>query len=192
MGKLFVLIGKSASGKDTLISRVLSDCPHLKRLPSYTTRPQRSGEVNGREYFFVSDAFFEEKRAQGKVVEERLRETKYGLRTYGTIDEGENFFGSSYIAIKDPEGARKLKEYYGEENVIIILVHVDDGIRLMRALTRELTQPEPKYTELCERFLEDEKDFEGVVPDFVIENQDVTVAIKQLEDIIRKNRKKAV
>ena len=190
MGKLFVLIGKSASGKDFLMSQILIDCPHIKRLASYTTRPPRKGEENGREYFFVSDSFFEEKRREGKVVEERVKKTLKGEARYGTIAEGENFVGSSYIAIKDPEGAERLKEYYGEDNVVIILVTVDDGIRLMRAITREMSQQVPQYAELCERFLSDEEDFKEVKPDFIIENKDAMEAVQKLKGIIRENRKK--
>ena len=190
MGKLFVLMGKSASGKDTLMTQLLSGCPHIKRVISYTTRPQRENEKNGNEYHFVSDSFFEEKKNEGKVIEERIYHTEHGTWKYGTIDEGKmDFSKGSYIAIKDPLGAEKLKAYYGEENVISILVSVDDGIRLMRALTRELSQDEPKYVELCHRFLSDEVDFADAKADFVINNTDVVSATSELKRIIKENRK---
>ena len=62
MGKIFCLIGKSASGKDTIASQIFSDCPHIKRMVSYTTRPIREKEEEGKEYHFVSNSFFEEKK----------------------------------------------------------------------------------------------------------------------------------
>ena len=189
MGKLFIIAGKSSSGKDFLTSQILLDCPHIKRLVSYTTRPKRKGEKDGREYFFVTDSFFDEKRKEGKVIEERVDERKEETWRYGTIDENINFIGHSYLAIKDPEGARKLQEYYGKENVVVILVEVEDGLRLMRAITREIGQPSPQYTELCRRFLKDEEDFKNFEPDFIIKNRDAIDSIQQLKDIIKKKRK---
>lgn len=189
MGKLFVLVGKSAAGKDYLMSQILLDCPHIKRLMSYTTRPKRKGEKDGREYCFVSDSFFEEKKREGKVIEERVDEREEGTWRYGTIDEGVNFVGHSYVAIKDPKGAQKLKEYYGEENVVVVLITADDGLRLMRAITRELAQPVPQYAEVCRRFLKDEKDFQKVEPDFYLDNRDALDSVQQLKEIIKKKRK---
>ena len=189
MGKLFILVGKSAAGKDYLMNKILLDCPHIKRLMSYTTRPKRKGEKDGREYFFVTDSFFEEKKKEGKVIEERVDERKDGTWRYGTIDEGINFLGRSYIGIKDPEGARKLQEYYGKENVVVIMITADDGLRLMRAVTREFGQPTPNYAELCRRFLKDEEDFRNIEPDFILNNQDSIDSTQQLKDIIKKKRK---
>lgn len=189
MGKLFVLVGKSAAGKDYLMNKILLDCPHIKRLMSYTTRPKRKGEKDGKEYFFVSDSFFEEKKKEGKVIEERIDEREEGTWRYGTIDEGVNFLGRSYIGIKDPEGAQKLKEYYGKENVVVILVEVEDAIRLMRAITRELGQPNPNYAEVCRRFLKDEKDFRNIEPDIILTNRDAIDSVQQLKNIMKKKRK---
>lgn len=190
MGKLFILIGKSASGKDTLMSQVLSACPHIKRLASYTTRPKREKEEDGREYFFVSDSFFEEKKKEGRVIEERIYESEDGVWRYGTIDEDNlDFSKGSYLAIKDPCGAEKLKEYYGKDSVVTILIDINDGIRLMRALTRELSQENPKYVEICQRFLADEEDFKNCKPDFVVSNDNVVKATTEIKSIIKNNRK---
>lgn len=190
MGKIFVIIGKSASGKDTLMQQILTSCPHLKKVTSYTTRPMREGERNGREYNFVSWDFFREMEAEGKVIEERVYATKNGNWKYGTIDDGAvDFAKGSYLMIKDPLGAQKLKEYYGDQNVITILIEVNDGIRLMRALTRELSQEDPKYAELCRRFLADEEDFKEVHPDFTVVNDNVIRAAAEIQKIIKENRK---
>ena len=55
MGKIFYLMGKSASGKDTIYKKVKEQMPELKTIVIYTTRPIREGEQNGREYHFVDD-----------------------------------------------------------------------------------------------------------------------------------------
>ena len=55
MSKIFYLMGKSASGKDTIYRKVKEQMPELKTIVIYTTRPIREGEQNGREYHFVDD-----------------------------------------------------------------------------------------------------------------------------------------
>lgn len=189
MGKLFILTGKMASGKDTLMTQILADCPHIKRMVSYTTRPQRKGEIDGYTYRFVTEDFFKQKDSEGKVIEVRIDETEDHRWLYGTFDERDSFIGNSYLAIKDPEGAMALKTYYGEENVVVILVHIDDGISLMRAVNREITQPNPKYADLCRRYLREEEEFKNFAPDFIIKNDDIFDAVKQLKNIIKTNRK---
>jgi Cdc6-like AAA superfamily ATPase len=53
-GLLFVLVGPSGVGKNAIIERVLSQLPSLRRLPTYTTRPKRPNEEEGRDHFFVT------------------------------------------------------------------------------------------------------------------------------------------
>ena len=57
------------------------------------------------------------------------------------------------------ESYQKIREYYGKDIVVPIYIEVEDGERLQRALDRERTQAEPKYEEMCRRFLADAKDF---------------------------------
>ena len=65
----------------------------------------------------------------------------------------------SYLLIGTLESYLKIREYFGTENVVPIYIEVEDGMRLQRALERERRQENPKYEELCRRFLADEKDF---------------------------------
>ena len=55
MGKIYYMMGKSSSGKDTLQKELKEALPELKTITPYTTRPKRDGERNGVEYFFVSE-----------------------------------------------------------------------------------------------------------------------------------------
>ena len=71
MGKLFVFMGKSASGKDTLYNMALERHPELVPVVTYTTRPVRAGETEGREYHFVNEQQMEELEKAGRVVETR-------------------------------------------------------------------------------------------------------------------------
>ncbi len=54
MSRIFYIMGKSASGKDTIYKKLLDRIPGLKTITPYTTRPIRDGEVNGVEYFFTT------------------------------------------------------------------------------------------------------------------------------------------
>ncbi len=90
MGKIFCLMGKSSSGKDT-IYKMLSEqgeIPFSKIIP-YTTRPMRQGEQEGVEYHFTSEERLSELAAQGKVIEARAYDTVYGVWKYFTVDDGQ-------------------------------------------------------------------------------------------------------
>ena len=161
MGKIFYIMGKSSSGKDT-IYRKLQESENLKlgRLVLYTTRPIRDGEKEGQEYHFVDEAkYFEFDKAE-KVIEARTYQTVYGPWTYFTADDGQvDLSEGNYLGIGTLESYQKLKQYYGEEHVIPVYIEVEDGERLQRALLREREQEKPKYEEMCRRFLADQEDF---------------------------------
>jgi len=161
MSKIFCLMGKSSSGKDT-IYRMLFENPtlNLKSIVPYTTRPIRYGEQEGKEYHFVDDAALLSLESEGKVVEKRVYHTIHGDWTYFTVDDGHiDLENNDYLLIGTVESFSNIKKYFGKEVVIPIYIEVDDGIRLQRALTREMSQKEPKYAEMCRRFLADAEDF---------------------------------
>lgn len=159
MGKIFYLMGKSASGKDTIYKKVKEQLPELKTIVIYTTRPIREGEQNGVEYFFVDDNRLQELQEAGKVIELREYNTVHGIWKYFTADDGQFDRNDHLIAIGTLESYVQLKEYFGDEKLVPIYIEVEDGLRLERALARERQQREPKYEELCRRFLADAADF---------------------------------
>lgn len=160
MGNIFYLMGKSASGKDTLYKRVLEECPNLRTVVLYTTRPMREGEADGVEYHFIDAKGLEEFRERGKMIELRTYQTVCGPWSYATVDDGQiDLASSDYLAIGTLASYEKLREYYGEAVVVPLYVAVDDGLRLERALFRERKQRTPNYAELCRRYLADEEDF---------------------------------
>lgn len=161
MGKIFYIMGKSASGKDRIYSILSKDeSLGLKRLVLYTTRPIRAGEENGREYYFTDENRLEEFRKTNRLIESRAYHTVHGIWTYFTADDGQiNPQGTDYLGIGTLESYRKMKEYYGEKTVCPIYIQVEDGERLQRALIREKQQENPRYAEMCRRFLADQEDF---------------------------------
>ncbi len=161
MGKMVYLMGKSSTGKDTVYKQLLKkNSLGLKKIVPYTTRPIRDGEKQGREYFFTDDNGFQELDAQGKVIEARAYHTYHGVWRYFTVDDGNiDLKSNDYIIIGTLESFVKTAEYFGRDKVIPVLLVVDDGVRLQRALDRERRQENPKYQELCRRYLADEEDF---------------------------------
>ena len=90
MGKIFYIMGKSSSGKDSIYRQLEGNQElGLKRLVIYTTRPIRDGEENGREYFFADENKLKEFRRNGKLIEARTYQTVYGPWTYFTADDGQ-------------------------------------------------------------------------------------------------------
>ena len=160
MGKIFYLMGKSSSGKDTIYKELLQRFPKMKRIVLYTTRPRREGERDGVEYFFTDEEKLQQFRNQGQLIEERSYHTQYGVWSYFTADDGQIDLNSgNYLGIGTLESFQKMKCYYGKESVIPVYIEVEDGERLIRAIRREQEQETPKYKELCRRFLADEEDF---------------------------------
>lgn len=161
MGKMVYLMGKSSTGKDTLYKQLLEkEQLALQKIVPYTTRPVRDGEIQGEEYYFTDEHGYMALEAQGKVIESRTYHTYHGLWRYFMVDDGRIDLSShNYIIIGTPEGFVKTAEYFGRDRLIPILLTVDDGLRLERALERERKQEDPRYQELCRRFLADEEDF---------------------------------
>lgn len=161
MGKIVCLMGKSSSGKDTIYKKLLEhDELGLKEIVPYTTRPIRSGEQEGVEYHFVDEAAYNELLSAGKIVESREYHTCHGLWRYFTVaDKGIDPNSQSYIMIGTIEAYEKIGVFYGEDKVLPVMIELDDGIRLQRALNREKAQDNPRYEEMCRRFLADLEDF---------------------------------
>lgn len=162
MGKIFCLMGKSSSGKDTIFKQLIDDAD-LKLSPviSYTTRPIRHNENHGVEYYFIDEPMLEKYISAGKLIEKRDYKTINGKWSYCTVDDGQIDFEQpvSYLLIVTLEAYCSLKKYFGADAIVPFYIHVDDGIRLERALRRERKQFKPNYDELCRRFLADNIDF---------------------------------
>ena len=161
MKKIFYIMGKSATGKDH-IYRALAEDPELdlSRLVLYTTRPRRENEENGREYFFTDQKCLQRLRTVGKVIEERVYHTVSGDWYYFTADEGQiDLKQRNYLGIGTLESYKRMREYFGKEQLVPIYIETEDGLRLERALKREKKQKTPNYEEMCRRFLADCVDF---------------------------------
>lgn len=192
MGKIFCIMGKSSSGKDTLYKQILeNDTLHLSRIVLYTTRPIRSEETDGVEYFFVDEKKLLELETAGKVIELRSYQTVHGVWNYFTVNDGQiHLENQDYLMIATLEAYEKVRDYFGKASVVPIYVEVEDGIRLQRALNREKSEDKPKYAELCRRFLADTKDFSaeklqaaGIEKRFF--NEDLSATCEEITEYIK-------
>lgn len=172
MGKIYTVLGKSATGKDTIYKKLLENqALHLKEVVTYTTRPARSGEKNGVEYFFTTKEQLDEFNSQNKVIEQKCFHTVCGDWYYYTVNDGQiDLNTSNYLMIITTlERYENTRNFYGKDAVVPIYIEVETGLRLERALMREKQQEEPKFLEICRRFLADEEDF----PDADIERLEI-------------------
>lgn len=191
MGKIYCVMGKSSSGKDSIYHEIMEKgALGLKPIIPYTTRPIRDGEQDGREYHFCTEDTVQRLQDAGRIMELRAYNTVYGVWKYFTVDDERiDLSKNNYLYIVTLEGYTKIREYFGADRVVPIYIEVEDGERLMRAIAREQKQDVPKYEEMCRRFLADSADFSeeklveaGVVRrfqnnDFVQTVQEVTAYI---------------
>ncbi len=190
MGKIFYFMGKSASGKDTIYKHLMEqERLPLKGIVPGTTRPIRSGEENGVDYFFYSEEELAKLEEQGRIIELRAYDTVHGIWKYFTADDQIYLEKENYSIIGTLESYLKTRDYFGEEALVPIYIYLDDGKRLARALEREMQQQEPKYAELCRRFLADEADFTeeklqaaGIEKRFL--NEDLDTIIREIQEYI--------
>ncbi len=191
MGKIYYVMGKSSSGKDTIYKKLMKAYPRFRTIVPYTTRPIREGERDGVEYFFVDGERLREMQEAGQVIEVRSYDTKCGVWTYFTADDGQiSLETHDYLVIGTLVSYQALREYFGEEKMAPVYIEVEDGLRLARAVERERRQAEPKYAELCRRFLADAEDFSeenlaraGISRRFV--NNDLDECLSEIEAYIR-------
>lgn len=160
MSKIYYIMGKSSSGKDTIYKELKKDFPKLRTVTLYTTRPAREGEKDGAEYFFVTKEILDHYRDRGKLIELRTYHTVCGDWHYATVDDGQmELEKADYLMIGTLESYEKMKDYYGADILVPLYIEVEDGMRLKRAIEREEKQEMPRYDEVCRRFLADKEDF---------------------------------
>lgn len=195
MGRIFVMMGKSACGKDTLYEKLIrrSDL-NLRKIVEYTTRPARDHEVDGADYHFATIEELEKYRDSGKLIEERCFDSVMGPWYYFNVDDGSLELDKyNYLAITTLPAFMDYRKYFGADKVIPIYVIVDDKERIHRALAREDCEKDPHYAEMCRRFLADTKDFNeinlnrtGITADEWFVNDYLDDCVERIAEYIKK------
>ncbi|MCR5451104.1 MAG: guanylate kinase, partial [Lachnospiraceae bacterium] len=158
-------------------------------------RPIRAGEKDGQSYRFCSAEERDDLDRRGKIIEMRSYNTVHGRWDYFTVDDGNiDIKNNNYIVIGTIEAYEKLRDYFGLRQVVPIYIEIEDGVRLSRALERERSMTQPRYEEMCRRFLADAEDFSeerqrsaGILKKFM--NDDLDRCLDEITDHIKASEK---
>lgn len=188
MNKIFYIMGKSGSGKDSIFNLLMEDiqngmfldydCDNIRPLIMNTTRPKRDGEIDGITYNFVTEEQMYKDKDEGKIIESRHYLTVDGFKYYYVSSDNINLEQCSYIMTSGtPTSYAEMKKVYGDAMVPIVLL-VEKDKRFLRLVEREKRQKKPNYVELCRRFFNDEshdsefdmENMKSLIPDQAIHN----------------------
>lgn len=159
MGKIYVVLGKSASGKDTIYRLLRKRHPEIEPVVLYTTRPIRDGEIDGSTYHFISNSQMISMNRNGEFIESRTYNVKDNQKwIYATRNDFDP--NKDYITINTIIGFAKLTQTLKNMTIVPIYIYCSDLDRITRAIMREKEEKNPNISEICRRFLSDEKDFD--------------------------------
>ncbi len=179
MPTVLVVTGPSGAGKGTLIRELVERVPAIEPTVSATTRSQRRGEEDGREYWFLTDKDFDARVAAGEFLE--WVEYVSGHR-YGTLRSELDRIGRKGrvpLLELETEGALRVKDEVPGAVTIFIRAHVDELERRLRERATESTGEIGERIELARRQLEQAGEF-----DHVIENDDLERAVGELTQLV--------
>jgi len=176
MGKIFVVMGKSAVGKDSLLNLMVEK--GYKRVVSHCSRPRRSNEISDRDYHFVKQQQMLDMIENNEFVE---------TRSYNVVENQTWLYGISkseidlesndnYISVVDGQGFKTLREFYGAENVVGIYLWISNRERLLRSLNRcELD--DKAVLEIIRRFKDDDAVFtKEVISNCVLQINNISLS----------------
>ncbi|HEY3579258.1 MAG TPA: guanylate kinase [Pyrinomonadaceae bacterium] len=182
-GTLFVVSSPSGGGKGTIIRHVLDVVPNLSYSVSFTTRAPRHGEMNGREYFFVSRQVFEEMIAAGEFLEWAcVHGNLYGTAKRQVADE--TAAGTDIVLEVDVQGAESVREL-PLDSVSVFILPPSFAVLRERLIARGTDSPEELEVRL-HNAPEELRQYSAF--DYVIFNDEVERAAGQLAAIIYAER----
>lgn len=181
---LLVVTGPSGAGKTTLIRALLERHPEMKFSVSHTTRPQRPGEVDGVDYYFVSEAEFSRLLKKKAFVEWAI---VHGYR-YGTskAEFKKSRFADLVLDI-DVQGARQIKKRDDQEAIFIFVLPPDLESLEKRLLARGDLSAEERQRRL-RRASQEIKSY--YLFDYVVINEKVDQAREEMEAIVKAERQR--
>jgi guanylate kinase len=186
-GNLIIISSPSGGGKGTLIKEVLTKLPNIGYSISYTTRPMRPGEINGRDYFFINVANFNKLVDAGEFLEfAEVHGNFYGTSLNQVL--AETNLGHDIILEIDVQGAQKVREKISEAVSIFIFPPSFEVLR-QRLVARETEKKEDLKLRL-ENSLAEVRHFSEF--EYIVINDEVSSAAKNLETIILAERQKRV
>ncbi|MBE6819729.1 MAG: guanylate kinase [Ruminococcaceae bacterium] len=185
-GMLITVSGPSGSGKGTVLGELVKKRDDVKISVSMTTRQNRNGEIDGINYYFVSKEYFEKKINEGSMLEY----AQYAGNYYGTPKEPVDEMlkaGKAVILEIDVQGADKIKEIYPD--VIRIFIMPPSASVLERRLRGRNTEDEETINHrlvIAKGEMKMASEY-----DFIVINDKLDSAVKDVETIIDAERLKA-
>ena len=152
---MLIIIGKSCSGKDTIVKKLIS-LHNFNRIITYSSRPKRKGEKDGVDYHFITKEDFKQKVDESFFAEWKSYVTVEGIWYYGTaLEDLENAEDNSVI-ILTPDGFREVKDKLSNR-VSSIYIYANNSTIKKRLATRGDNPEEAKR-----RLEHDNEDFKGI------------------------------
>lgn len=193
LGLLFLLVGPTGAGKNTLMKHVLERLPNLQQLPTATTRPIRPTEQEGREHHFIDVPTFEQMIADGELLEwEKVHgKNYYGVPRRTVADSIQT--AQDRIADVDVLGALRVRDAF-PDNTLMIFVQpgastaLNDVLALIRERLQERGEPEAEIENRLRRVAM-EMDY-APLSDYLVVNDEVDQAGEMLYGIILAERSK--
>ena len=179
---MIILLGKTASGKDTILNRLAENYSY-KKLITYTTRPMRKGEIQDKTYHFISDEEFLKKKEEGFFLEYNEFNTAEGVWRYGSAKEDYLNATDDTVIILTPSGLSALKVYIARQKVDIdiipIYIYANNN-----TIEKRLKKRGDKKEEADRRIKADNVDFDGVqnVVDRIFYNNNTN----DLDEVVKK------
>ena len=178
-GKLFVISGPSGTGKGTICDRIISETDDVELSVSMTTREPREGEIEGKNYFFVSeDEFLKAIEEDGFLEHAKVYEHSYGTPKKAVLERLEK--GTDVILEIDTQGAMNIKKKFPEGVFIFIM---PPSIEELRRRIESRGKDSPETIEL--RLGEAEKEMRLADEyDYRVTNDDLDEAVERVKEIM--------
>lgn len=179
---MIVLLGKTASGKDTILNELVKKYNYRKMI-TYTTRPMRKGEIQDKTYHFISDEEFLKKKEEGFFLEYNEFNTVDDIWRYGSAKEDYLNATNDTVIILTPSGLSALKVYIARQkadiDIIPIYIYANNN-----TIGKRLKKRGDKKEEADRRIKADNVDFDGVqnVVDRIFYNNNTN----DLDEVVKK------
>jgi guanylate kinase len=186
-GKIFAFSAPSGAGKTTILKQVLKDYPEIVFSVSATTRKKRSDEVNGREYFFISEDEFKKRIEKGEFIEwEKFYDYYYGTLKSFVNQNLED--GKSVFLELDVNGALNIKKLYPDSVLIFIAPpSFDELIMRLKKRNTETEEDLKKRIKRAKMELSLKNKF-----DYFVVNNYLDKAVSEVKKIVENNKKENV
>lgn len=175
---IIVITGKTSSGKDSIVNKLISSHGY-NHIITYTTRPKRKGEKQDIAYHFISDEEFKQKIDEDFFAEYKSYDTEFGIWYYGSSLEDIKNADDKSVIILTPQGYRDVKDKLPEKDITCIYLYANNT-----TLKKRLTKRGDDIKEADRRLERDTEDFKGFESeaDRIIYNNDG----EEIENVINK------